>query len=100
MKEPNQDIQDWADAQLSQDLPVLRSRGESQELEYIEALPQNTRELGKEIAAFATSNTGTILLGVSDFGDLIGLEGLESAEKRDQILQRVGGICRGQSDHP
>ena len=44
----------WADERLSADLPVLRARGESQELEYIESFPQNVRELGKEIAAFAT----------------------------------------------
>lgn len=91
----NQEMPDWADYQLSHDLPLLRSRGESQELEYIQAFPQNTRELAKEIAAFATSNTGTILLGVSDSGDLIGLQGIESPEGRDRTLQRLGGICRG-----
>lgn len=85
----------WADEQLSKDLPVLRSRGEGQHLEYKEAFPQNTRDLAKEIAAFATSNQGTILIGVSDSGDLVGINGIESPEERDNLLKRLEGICRG-----
>ena len=54
-------------------MPVLRARRESQELEYKSEFPSNTRDLGKEIAAFASSNTGTILIGVDDAGELIGL---------------------------
>lgn len=86
---------DWADESLSRDLSVLRSRGESQELEYMEEFPTNTRELAKEIAAFATTNTGTILIGVSDSGDLVGLPSCETAEGRDQIIRRLEGISRG-----
>jgi hypothetical protein len=85
----------WADEQLSKDLPVLRARGENQDLEYMESFPQNVRELAKEIAAFATSNAGTILIGVSNTGDLIGLQGASSPDGRDEFLRRVEGICRG-----
>ncbi len=60
----------------------------------MEAFPQNTRELAKEIAAFATSNSGTILIGVSDDGGLKGLSTTDAAE-RETFLQRVGGICGG-----
>jgi|AntAceMinimDraft_10_1070366.scaffolds.fasta_scaffold07609_4 AraC-like DNA-binding protein len=88
-------IPDWADPQLSQDLPVLRSRGENQDLEYMESFPQNVRELGKEIAAFASSNQGTILIGVSNDGDIVGLEKARSIEGRDELLHRIEGICRG-----
>lgn len=89
------DIQKWADEELSKDLPVLRSRGEGQHLEYKEEFPQNTREIGKEIAAFATSNQGTILIGVSDSGDLVGINGADNQEERDNLLKRLEGICRG-----
>ncbi len=89
------DIPIWADVQLSKDLPVLRARGEGQHLEYKETFPQNTRNLAKEIAAFATSNQGTILIGVSDSGDLVGINGAESQEERDNLLKRLEGICRG-----
>jgi ATP-dependent DNA helicase RecG len=88
-------IPDWADPQISHDLPVLRSRGENQDLEYMESFPQNVRELGKEIAAFASSNQGTILIGVSDDGDIVGLEKALTVEGRDELLRRIEGICRG-----
>lgn len=88
-------IPEWADKRLSRDLPVLRSCGESQELEYKKIFPKNTRDLAKEIAAFATSNTGIILIGVSDSGDLVGLPSCQSSEGRDKILERLGGITRG-----
>lgn len=85
----------WVDEQLSKDLPVLRSRGEGQHLEYKQTFPENTRDLAKEIAAFATSNQGTILIGVSDSGDLIGINDAKRQEERDKLLKRLGGICRG-----
>ena len=65
------DIPSWADEGLSKDLPVLRSRGEGQNLDYKGKFPENTSDLAKEIAAFATSNQGTILIGVSDPGNLV-----------------------------
>src|SRR3990172_1448125 len=94
-EEPVAQIPDWADEALSRDLPVLRSRGESQELEYKSEFPTNARDLGKEIAAFASSNTGTILIGVADSGDLIGLPECKSPEGRDQVIRRLEGISKG-----
>jgi hypothetical protein len=88
-------IPDWADEQLSKDLKVLRAKGENQDLEYMESFPQNVRELAKEIAAFATSNQGIILIGVSNEGDLIGIDNASTSEGRDNILRRTEGICRG-----
>ena len=85
----------WADQQLSQDLPELRARGEGQEIEFKEDFPQQVTDLAKEIAAFATSNTGTILIGVGNDGDLVGLEGMEDAQARDALLRRLEGICSG-----
>ena len=88
-------LPDWADESLSRDLPILRSRGEGQHVEYMQAFPENTRELAKEIAAFATSNAGTILVGVSDAGDLSGLAACATAAGRDQLIKRLEGISRG-----
>lgn len=76
-------IPEWADQKLSADLPVLRARGENQDLEYMQAFPENVRELGKEIAAFATSNQGTIVLGVSDREQIAGWGKVE----RDFFMQ-------------
>ena len=88
-------IPEWADEALSRDLPVLRSRGESQDLEYKVEFPENARDLGKEIAAFATSNSGTILIGVANSGDLVGLPSCLTPEGRDQIIRRLEGISKG-----
>lgn len=85
----------WADEQLSNDLPILRSQGESQHLEFKKEFPSNAQDLAKEIAAFATSNQGTILIGVSDEGDLVGISEAENQEVRDNLLKRLGGICSG-----
>lgn len=87
---------DWVDQKLSAELPILRGKGESQELEYMAAFPENARELGKEIAAFASSNPGVILLGVSDDGDLLGLPGFEGdSGVRDALVRRIEGVCSG-----
>lgn len=85
----------WIDEQLSNDLPILRSQGEGQHLEFKKTFPQNAQDLAKEIAAFATSNQGTILVGVSDDGDLVGIKDAENQNGRDSILKRLGGICSG-----
>lgn len=61
----------------------------------MESFPSNVRELAKEIAAFATSNQGTILIGVSDSGDLVGVNDADTLERRNQLLARLHGICRG-----
>lgn len=88
-------IPSWADEKISNDLPLLRSQGEGQYLEYKEIFPKNTSDLAKEIAAFATSNQGTILIGVSDSGDLVGINSADNQEERDNLLKRLEGICRG-----
>jgi predicted HTH transcriptional regulator len=88
-------LPDWADKKLSEDLPILRARGENQDIEYMVQFPQSARELGKEIAAFATSNPGTILIGVSDDGGIEGLDNASSHTERDNLIKRIEGICRG-----
>ena len=88
-------IPDWADSNLSKELAILRSRGECQEIEYMESFPTQAHDLAKEIAAFASCNPGTILIGVSDDGELKGLDDASTPEDRDRYLRRIEGICRG-----
>ena len=85
----------WIDEQLSKDLPAIRARGEGQEVEFKCEFPQQTTDLAKEIAAFATSNSGLILLGVENSGDLRGLENVATPEQRDALVSRLAGICTG-----
>jgi len=84
---------EWADEALSKQLPALRAQGEGQNLEFMAAFPSNTHELAREIAAFATSNSGIILIGVDDEGSTLGIEPSPTTADRDLLLRRVEGIC-------
>lgn len=74
-------------------LSQLIAGGESQTLEFKEQLPQQMRDLAKEFAAFATSNDGLVLVGVSDGGTVVGLDDLGDLKKRDELRGRVIGTC-------
>jgi ATP-dependent DNA helicase RecG len=82
----------WIDEEASRLLPFLCAQGEGQSLEYKRELPKNGRDLAKEVAAFATSNAGTILIGVNDDGTCLGIPADTSAQ-RDELLRRLEGIC-------
>jgi len=82
----------WIDEELSKQLPILCAEGEGQTLEFMQQLPKQVRELAKEIAAFATSNAGTILIGVDDEGTCVGIMAATPAQ-RDELLRRIEGIC-------
>lgn len=82
----------WIDEEATRRLPILCAQGEGQSLEYIQEFPTQARELAKEIAAFATSNAGTILLGVDDEGTCVGISAVTASE-RDGLLRRLEGIC-------
>ncbi len=84
---------EWIDDELSKELPVLRDCGEGQRVEFKEKYPSNGSDLSKEIAAFASSNTGKILIGVVDDGQLVGLDELNSSTGRDKLCRRIEGLC-------
>lgn len=88
-------VPEWIDEALSEQLPILRARGEGQHLEFMVSYPSNGNELSKEIAAFASSNSGTILIGVADDGALAGLEDIDTPQGRDRLSQRIEGVCSG-----
>ena len=89
------DYPTWIDEALSLELPLLRDRGEGQHQEFMVSYPQNGYELSKEIPAFASSNPGTILIGVSDHGSVAGLEDVDTPEGRDRLCRRIEGVCSG-----
>jgi ATP-dependent DNA helicase RecG len=51
----------------------LIKQGESQNIEFKDSLSLK-REIGETVSAFSNTNGGTILIGVSDFGEIIGIE--------------------------
>lgn len=88
------DLPAWADAELSAELPLIAAGGERQDLDFKERLPDQLRDLAKEIAAFATSNTGRIVLGISDEGVVTGLLECAAPDGRASLVSRVEGICK------
>lgn len=81
----------WADAGFSAEIPKLRMTGEGMRIEFKEMFPQQAHRLAEEIAALATCGGGTILLGVCDNGDAIGLQA-GGADERDELVRRAIGI--------
>ncbi|MBA4097645.1 MAG: hypothetical protein C0484_12875 [Rhodospirillum sp.] len=69
----------------------LIGEGESQTVEFKERFPDQAREMAKEIAAFATSNEGMVLVGVSDDGKI---KGIGNAQEKDQLVSRLEGVCK------
>jgi ATP-dependent DNA helicase RecG len=84
----------WADASISAALPGLREKGECQDLEFKEDLPKQLHELGRDMAALASSGGGKILIGVCDKGTLVGIPYADAAE-RDEMWRRVHGVLNG-----
>ncbi len=62
---------------------------EGQELEFMRDFPTQARDIAKEIAAFATSNSGTIYIGIAEDKSIIGI-----SESSDSIQDRMAGICQ------
>lgn len=83
----------WVDQDTSNELPNLRAQGEGQALEFKRQFPQQVTDLAKEIAAFASTNDGQILLGVDDNGDLVGLGNMGDSSEREKVIRRIEGIC-------
>jgi len=69
---------------------------ENQGVEFIEDYPEQAHDLAKEIAAFATTNTGMIYLGVDNNRKIKGIKKyIKTLYKlKDSISNRLSGICQ------
>ncbi|MDA0262847.1 MAG: ATP-binding protein, partial [Chloroflexi bacterium] len=74
------------------DFAELIPQGEGQTIEFKEGFPTQADDLGKELAAFGTTNPGVILLGVADDGTIVGLDGIATADGLDKLKTRIEGI--------
>ncbi len=74
------------------DLIYLIEQGEGLTIEFKSVYPSNANDLGKEIAAFATTKGGRIFLGVDDNVNILGLSGIESPKERESLQQRIRGL--------
>ena len=72
-------------------------KNEGQGLEFIEKFPDDTIDLAKEIASFATVNAGTIYIGVDNDGNVVGVPSIASLADikcKDELLNRIQGISQ------
>lgn len=83
----------WASPEISTQLPDIRSAGESVDVDFKEAFPEQAHRLAKEIAAMASSGGGRIFIGIDDNGELRGINA-ESGEERDDFIERAHSIAR------
>ena len=84
-------IPQWADTQLSANLPSVRDTGENSKVEFKEQFPDQAHRLAKELAAFGTSDGGVLYIGIKDNGDLLGIDALDG-DSRDKAVERAHGI--------
>lgn len=80
----------WAIGGLTETISKIRSQGENHVQEFKENFPGQGHELAREVAAFATSGGGIILIGVDDDGNVVGLNEAD----RDGLYHRAQGIVR------
>jgi len=52
------------------------------------------RDIAKEVAALSSSDGGLVLIGVDDDGTVRGVPNADSATVRDDLCQRIVGICQ------
>jgi predicted HTH transcriptional regulator len=84
----------WADAEASRILPQLCDQGEGQTIEFKERLPSQGHDIAKSIAAFASTNDGYLIYGVSNDGRIVGLSAAQHPEVRDEHTQRIIGSAK------
>src|SRR5215207_3000399 len=68
------------------------SQHESKTVEFKEKTPDTVRKLAENIASFATSNQGTIYIGINKSGDIIGIKGIDTPEEKENFQRRIFGI--------
>ncbi|WP_154224375.1 ATP-binding protein [Marinicella rhabdoformis] len=95
MKKSNDNkFPDWANQELSLQLPEIISKGENQFVDFKEILERNER-MAKEIASFATSNDGMIIIGVDDNDQIVGIQNAHQQATRKNLVERIEKICTG-----
>src|SRR2546425_5873679 len=77
--------------------------GETQNVEFKRDFPQSAKDLGDEIASFASSNQGAIYLGVENSGQVNGVSGisnLNDLKGKDEYQKRIQGVTSQIVDPP
>lgn len=78
------------------DASVLIAGGESQYVEFKEQIPvkEHQRKMLKTVAAFASGEGGTVVVGVTDDAQIAGID----ATKLDELMLQLSSMIRGNID--
>ncbi|MEA3397092.1 MAG: ATP-binding protein [Chloroflexota bacterium] len=71
------------------DIRALVAQGEGPTVEFKREIPRQADDLTTELVAFANTRGGTVILGVDDDAQLVGLTG-----DPQRVEERVMGLCR------
>ena len=75
-------------------LDFALGEGEGWHVEFTNSMPEQARDLGKEIAAFSSqTDGGTIFIGVADDTTVVGVANASTATERDAWRKRVRNIA-------
>src|SRR5688572_19118429 len=66
--------------------------GESQDIEFKENIPNNSKELANNAASFASCNQGVIYLGVGKNSNILGFPNVLTSQEKDEFQLRLSGI--------
>lgn len=69
-------------------------KGETLHVDFKENLPSNNEEIAKDLVCFANTDGGQIIIGVSDDGEIIGVQ------NPDEIIRRVDDIAFNRCEPP
>jgi hypothetical protein len=95
------DVEIEAPQDPAAEVTSLAAQGEGQYLEYKEKLPDNRNEKRntfKDVVAFANGGGGTVLFGVNDDGEIVGLTGTLASE-RHRLTDLLRGLVSPSPPH-
>ena len=78
------------------DLEARIAEGENMNLEFKETLPPDSKKWAKTVVAFANGSGGTLLIGVSNDGRIVGVPEEEVYGMCDGVIDAISNICHPQ----
>ena len=61
-------------AMTFEELKQIIQQGEGYNIEFKQSIPSKVSDIAKELCAYANANGGTIFVGVSDKGEIVGVK--------------------------
>jgi hypothetical protein len=83
-----EEVEDVIDEQEKVDIELLLEKGEGETVEFKQEFPDSAHDMEKEMTSFANRRGGTIAMGITDSGGVVGVEDV------DKVKNRAAGAAR------